>query len=297
MLTIFSAPKAFNGHIGIIQENAIRSWHRLSPSPKIILFSEDARTVDLAKRLDVLVETSVATNSHGTPLVSDMFRQADGIAAGDVLAFISSDIILSQSVVDAARIAASWSENFLMVAQRRDADVRDPIEFDDESDSRWVALAARSKLHSPGAIDLFVYRRGQYAGMPPFAIGRTSYDNWLLWNTAASGMPLIDATEYVTLIHQNHDYSHAPSVDVWYGDEARENRKWVKHWSQYYSIVHANWKLVADGRIVPATELKYRMARPRQLFSHAFRATRRIRTRVQTWLFARRYSADPGQPK
>ena len=289
-LTIFSAPKAFKGHIGIIQENAIQSWLRLHPRPRIILFSNEAGTAEAARGLDVQLETSVETNSHGTPLVSSMFAKADTMAAAGVLAFASADIILTQNVVEAARIAMEWSNSFLLVAQRYDVDVRKLIAFDQSWESTWArAAVARGKRHSPGAVDLFVYPRGQYRAMPPFAIGRTAYDNWLLWNTVASGIPLIDATGFVTLIHQDHDYSHAPTVDVWDGDEARENRKWIKHWTNYYSIAHATWMLGADGRIAPASGWKYRMARPRQLISHAFRASRRMRTRVRSWRFARRY--------
>ena len=292
LLTIFSAPKSFKGHIGVIQENAIRSWLGLRPKPRIILFSSEASTADAARRLNVRVETTVKTNSFGTPLVSDMFSQADTMAAGDLLAFVSADIILTQSTLDAARIGMEWSKHFLLVAQRHDVDVRRLLEFDEGWEKRWGADAiARGKLHSPGAVDLFLYPRGQYRDMPPFAIGRTAYDNWLLWNTVASGIPLIDATEFVTLIHQNHDYAHALKVDVWDGDEARENRKWIKHWTNYYSIAHATWTLGADGRIAPASGWKYRLARPRQLISHAFRASRRIRTRVRSWRFARRYGA------
>jgi hypothetical protein len=277
--------------VGIIQENAIRSWSALRPRPKVILFGDEVGMTDVAERLDVQLVTDVATNSQGTPLVSDMFHQADKVAAGEVLAFANSDIILTQTIIEAARIAAAWSDKFLLVAQRRDVDVREPIDFGKPG---WTARVGGGRLHSPGAIDLFVYRRGQYAGMPPFAIGRTSYDNWLLWKTVASGMPLIDATDYVTLIHQNHDYSHAPNVDVWYGVEARENRKWIQHWSHYYSIVNATWKLAADGQITRATGWRYRMARPRQAFSHALRATRGLRTRVNTWRVARRFGSREG---
>ena len=290
LLTIFSAPKAFKGHIGVIQENAIRSWLLLNPKPKIILFSNEAGIAEAARRLDVQVETTVETNSYGTPLVSSMFKEADIMAAGDVLAFISADIILTQNTIEAARIAMEWSKSFLLVAQRHDVDVRRLLEFDEGWEKSWAAGAvARGTLHSPGAIDMFMYPRRQYEHMPPFAIGRTAYDNWLLWNTVASGIPLIDATRFVTLIHQNHDYAHALKVDVWDGDEARENRKWIKHWTNYYSIAHATWALGADGRIAPASGWKYRMAKPRQLISHAFRASRRIRTRVRSWRFARRY--------
>jgi hypothetical protein len=289
VLTIFSAPKTFRGHVGIIQDNAIRSWSALKPRPRIILFGNDSDTADAAERLEVEAVTHVAANAHGTPLLSDMFRQADTKAAGDVLAFISADIILTQNAVEAARLVAAWATNFLIVAQRYDVDMRERIDFKSQSDGHWMTIAARGRLHSPGAIDVFIYRRGMYADMPPFAIGRTAYDNWLLWKTVTSDIPLIDATDYVTVLHQNHDYSHAPTVDVWNGLEAQENRSWIKHWSNYYTIVHANWKLRADGSIVRATEWKYRMARPRQFFSHALRGTRRLRTRFQTWRISQGY--------
>jgi hypothetical protein len=288
LLTIFSAPKASKGHIGIIQENALRSWLSLRPKPKVILFSNEPGTDDVLHAENVELVTQVETNTYGTPLVSDMFKQADTLASTDVVAFVSSDIILPQRIVETARIALDWSKQFLLVTQRRDVDVRRLIDFDEHWEKRWPAVE-HAKLHSPGAIDLFMYPRGQYQDMPPFAIGRTSYDNWLLWHTVASGIPLIDATSFVTLIHQNHDYNHASKVDVWDGAEARENRKWVKHWTNFYSIAHATWTLSAEGKIGPAVGWKYRMARPRQLLSHALRSSRRIRTRLRSWRFARRY--------
>jgi hypothetical protein len=292
ILTIFSAPKAFEGHVGIIQENAVRSWMSLRPTPKIILFGHDAGADEFGRRLGVQVVTEVETNSFGTPLVSNMFSQADSVAAGELLAFVSADVILTQSSIEAVRIAMQWSRRFLMVAQRHDVDVRQLMDFDAGWELRWAAGAvARGKVHSPGAIDWFVYPRGQYRDMPPFAIGRTAYDNWLLWNTVASDVPLIDATSFVTLIHQNHDYLHAKAIDVWGGEEARENRKWIQRWTDYYTIAHATWKLGADGKVTRASGWKYRMARPRQLLSHALRASRPIRTRLRSWRLARRYGA------
>jgi hypothetical protein len=292
LLTIFSAPKAFKGHVGVIQENAIRSWLLLRPKPKVILFCNEEGTSEAMRGLDVELVSDVETNSYGTPLVSGMFKQADTLATGEALAFLSADIILTHRTLEAARIAMEWSRHFLLVAQRHDVDVRSLLEFDELWEERWAAEAvARGKLHSPGAIDLFMYPRGQYQQMPPFAIGRTAYDNWLLWKTVASGIPLVDATKFVTLIHQNHDYAHAPKVDVWNGDEARENRRLVEHWTNYYTIAHATWTLNAAGKIAPAVGWKYRLARPRQLLSHSLRASRRIRTRLRSWRFARKYGA------
>jgi hypothetical protein len=289
ILTIFSAPKAFQGYVGIIQENAIRSWLSLRPRPKVILFGEVAAQAGVASLPGVQIVTTVETNSHGTPLISNMFSQADLLAVGDAVAFVNTDIILTQSSVEATSIAMKWAPRFLLVARRHDVDIRKLMEFDAGWEQRWVAGAvARGALHSAGGIDWFVYPRGQYKDIPPFAVGRTSYDNWLLWHTVASGVPLIDATPFVTLVHQNHDYSHA-SVDVWTGEEARENQRWIKHWTHYYAITHATWKLAADGRVVPASDWRYRLARPRQYLSHAVRSARRLSTRLRNWRLARRY--------
>jgi hypothetical protein len=219
-----------------------------------------------------------------------MFAQADDLAADEVMAFVSADIVLTQGSLEAVRIAMQWSSRFLLVAQRHDVEVRKLMEFDAGWEQRWAADAvARGKLHSDGAIDWFVYPRGQYKDIPPFAIGRTSYDNWLLWKTVDSEIPLIDATSFVTLIHQDHDYSHVKAVDVWNGAEAVENRKWIQHWTNYYTITHATWKLGTDGTVARASGWRYRMARPRQILSHALRASRRIRNRLRTRRLAQRY--------
>src|SRR5882672_3267092 len=58
-LTIFSAPKAFKGHVAIIQQNAIRSWLSLRPKPRVILFCEDAATSEVVRGLDVELVTDV----------------------------------------------------------------------------------------------------------------------------------------------------------------------------------------------------------------------------------------------
>ena len=51
MLTIFALPKAFHGHFGVIERNAITSWTRLQPKPEIILFGDDEGTANIADKL------------------------------------------------------------------------------------------------------------------------------------------------------------------------------------------------------------------------------------------------------
>src|SRR5260370_906360 len=51
MLTLYTIPKAFDEHIGIIQRNAIRSWTLLRPPCEVILFGDDAGTAEVAALL------------------------------------------------------------------------------------------------------------------------------------------------------------------------------------------------------------------------------------------------------
>jgi hypothetical protein len=42
MLTLFTTAKPFEGHSGVIQRNALKSWKLLHPDIEIILFGDDA---------------------------------------------------------------------------------------------------------------------------------------------------------------------------------------------------------------------------------------------------------------
>ena len=120
MLTLFACPKPFKDpHIRTIQRNAIRSWLELRPRPEIILLGDEAGTAEFSSH-------HVARSEFGTPLVSDLFHQAELAATQPLLAYVNADIILMQDFVDAA--AALPAHPFLMVGRRWDLDVTEPLE-------------------------------------------------------------------------------------------------------------------------------------------------------------------------
>ena len=53
MFTIFAVPKPFQGHIGLIQENAIRSWVALDADHEVILLGDEDGTAEVSRRLGV----------------------------------------------------------------------------------------------------------------------------------------------------------------------------------------------------------------------------------------------------
>ena len=208
-LTLFATPKKFEGHIGVIQRNAIQSWRLMNPAPEIILFGREPGTAEVALEFDLRHVAGVKCNQWGTPLVSDLFEQAEKIGQGSIVSYVNSDILLLDDFAQALMRVAAWSEHFLMVGRRTDLDIKEAIEFR----GSWAARL-RARAHGEGnlqiarSIDYFAFSRGLYPSIPALAIGRFWWDNWLLWKARALGANVVDATREVLVVHQNHDYSH-----------------------------------------------------------------------------------------
>src|SRR6266404_1129772 len=169
MITIFAMPKAFRGHIDVIQRNAIKSWTRLSIKPEIILLGTDEGSAEVAR------------NAEGTPLVNDLFAQAQRYAANNFLCYVNADIILLDDFSAAVEKITRLHSPLLMVGQRTDLDITQPIDF---SNSDWERRL-REEARASGAllpytfIDYFAFSKGLYADLLPLALGRGGWDNWL----------------------------------------------------------------------------------------------------------------------
>ncbi|UBF28444.1 hypothetical protein K9N68_11550 [Kovacikia minuta CCNUW1] len=104
-------------------------------------------------------------------------------------------------------------------------------------------------LEGPQAMDYFVFTRDVYTDIPRFAIGRTAWDNWLLCDAFRQRVPVIDATAAVTIVHQNHDYSHHPdgTQGVWEGPEAKRNLELLggRHYA-FFMLDLSNWFMTPE---------------------------------------------------
>jgi len=263
LLTIFATPKKFEGHIGVIQRNAIASWTRMNPRPAIILFGNDAGTAEIAAEFGLQHVPHIKTNEWGTPLVSDLFEQAEKLGQTPVLSYVNSDIILFDDFPAALTRVAASSEKFLMVGRRTDVDIKEPIDFG----TNWVPqMRERARregvLQIARSIDYFAFSRGLYPSMPPLAIGRFWWDNWLLWKARALGATVVDASRSVLIVHQNHDYRHTGygrgKLDVMASEESIRNARMTCEadprdydegffWRYAYTIDDATHKLTSAG--------------------------------------------------
>ena len=261
-LTIFATPKKFDGHIGVIQRNAIQSWTRMSPRPHIILFGTEAGTAETAREFGLVHVPTIQCNQWGTPLVSDLFAQAEKISASPVLSYVNSDIVLFDDFAQSLARVSALTQNFLTVGRRTDLDIKDELSFQ----NGWAeALRRRArregKLQIARSIDYFAFSRGLYPTMPPLAIGRFWWDNWLLWKARSLHAAVVDATREVLIVHQNHDYSHTtygPSKEeLMASEECLLNARLTCadsadydegfFWRYAYTIDDATHRLTADG--------------------------------------------------
>lgn len=261
-LTIFATPKKFDGHIGVIQRNAIQSWTRMSPRPHIILFGTEYGTAEIAREFGLAHVPEIKCNQWGTPLVSDLFEQAESHSTSPVLSYVNSDIVLFDDFARAVTRVADLTPQFLMVGRRNDLDIPDELSFQDGWSEALRQRARREgKLQIARSIDYFAFSRGLYPALPPLAIGRFWWDNWLLWRARSLNAAVVDATSEVLIVHQNHDYSHTTygrsKEELMASEECILNARLTCadsadyddgfFWRYAYTIDDATHKLAANG--------------------------------------------------
>lgn len=236
-VTFFTIPHSFEGLHAIHQTNAIRSW--LALGQPIILFGQGK---EFAAQHGC-VSASVGYNTWKTPYIHDAFWQAQERIKG-LAVFINTDIILpNDALIKAMRLAAENFEKFLVIGCRTDINFDAPLDFN--GDWRAVIHSLAGNLHGMWGVDYLGFKSRLWWEIPPFAVGRMRWDGWLVAEAARLGAQLIDATQVVTVYHQNHGYEHVGGPLTVENQEVREN--YVLAGGQILGVHHTHWILDKDG--------------------------------------------------
>jgi hypothetical protein len=276
---IFTVPKPFQGLARVHQENAIGSWAHLRPTPDVLVMDGEQGAKEFAVRLGAEHYPDVARNEFGTPLLDSVIATAEASTSTRLLCFINADVILTNDFMRAAKVVAKLERPFLVVGRRRNIRLDERFDFSGDWQRRVIDLAdAADDWSGPEWIDYFLFSRGLFGRIPPFAIGRPVYDNWLIWRASKRGAMVIDATDAISAIHQEHDYTYvirktreedaaAQAVKVGhhplaYTTEGQRNRKLAGGigTSRHMSILFTRHVLDAHGTISPATDSHHRGA-------------------------------------
>lgn len=211
MLTFFTIPKPFEGVMGITQKNSIKSWLAVHPESEVIVFGNEKGAAEAANELGFRHVKEIRRNKFGTPLISEAFQVAHNIAKYDHLVFMNTDIILLNNLQEAAKLIKY--PLYLVVGRRTDLDFKEEIDL---TDSHWkeklIGHAVKDgKLHGFSGIDYFLFPKSLAPEMPPFPVGRPGWDSWFIYHIRSRRVPVVDATEVVTAVHQNHPHSWSPN--------------------------------------------------------------------------------------
>lgn len=257
MLTLFTIPKAFTGHNGVIQKNAIQSWTMLQPKCEVILLADDDGVAEAAEELGVTHIPDITRNDFGTPLLNHGFQKAESFSHADVLCHVNSDIILMGDFMAAVQRTRSCSNRFLMTGRRIDLEMTERLsfEFDWERQLRKDVSTSGRLSHSTG-IDYWAYTRGLFEDMPSFAVGRIATESWLLYKARYRNADVIDSTQVVTSIHQNHDYEHHAGgvVGLGTGLEAQRNRE-MAGGKRYFFTIRDRTHVLTSDRLEKARDI------------------------------------------
>lgn len=251
MVTIFAIPKAFNGKFKQIQLNAIKSWVKLRNKSdiEIILLGNEKGIEEVCRKYLLVHIPTILKNNHGTPLLNDCFKKVIKKAKFDLVAYANSDIILLSDFL--STINQIKFPEFLLTGRRYNLTVNDELKYENNWENRLKKrIRKESQLYKFGSLDYFIFPKKIKFNMPPFAVGRTAWDNWIVYKARLKRIPVIDASLSITAIHQIHDYSHAGGYDkVWKGEERLYNLSLINDKRKFFNIKDANY-IVANNNII-----------------------------------------------
>lgn len=243
-LALCTAVKPFTDpQIARLQENALRAWRGLGEEVEVFVIGEEAGAAEAARRAGVRLLPEVDRNAVGTPLIRSILDRARAVSDSPILAYANADILLLDDFLPAvARVAAKLAL-FVMVSQRWDLRVDDALDLADGWRARLrTRLARDGRRHPPSGSDLFVFPRAVYTDVPPLAVGRAGWDNWMIYEARRRGWPVVDASQALTVIHQDHDYRHLPGGKPHYRHpESEENVRLAGGRRTILTLADADW--------------------------------------------------------
>lgn len=252
-ITIFAIPKPFGRDTDLIQRNAIKSWSRLRPQVDVLLIGDETGIAEMAAQLGVRHAGGLDFNEHGTPLINSAFEIAHRESDAPFLCYCNSDVILMKDFFRAIELLAADEafEQFIAFGQRTDLKVEHDINFDHlvQIEQLLDSCKTNGRLSSNVCKEYFVFNRELYRELPPFAVGRGNWDNWMIHSAKQNELPVVSISDLVTAIHQSHDYSHT-GVGRFRcyvsGAEAKENKR-LAGGRHLISGSTANWRLSETG--------------------------------------------------
>lgn len=234
---------------------------------EVLLVGEETGIAEAASDLGARHLPGVATNELGTPLVSSIFELAHRSSDSPILAYVNADILLLSNFLKVALELKTVAERFLAVGRRWDLAVRQELDFGPGWETRLQRqVQDAGQLHPASGSDYFLFPRDCFMKIPPFAIGRAGWDNWMIFAARRQRWPVVDATSSLMVIHQEHDYGHLPGGQPHYRlPETDANVRLAGGRRSLFSLQDADFRLVS-GQLRPIPRRGQKLLRELETF-------------------------------
>ena len=258
-ISIVSPMRPFHGEIATVQRNAVHSWLLSSPNSEVILIDDEEQTTKNEKFGDrVRVISTVDRSRLGAPLLDSMLGEAAKYCTNSIIAYITADVLLPpniESVCEKLEELFVGKEFFAVCARY---DILSPQTFD-LSIPNWFSEVKQSverngKFHGNSAADLWIYPKTLDLKSPPFPIGRCGTDNWAIWAMKTRGIPVVDLTADLLIVHQWHP-KYAQKSPLFYQEQLECVNLWPNMPFDAMTCLDADF-LLHDARLTAPRGLR-----------------------------------------
>jgi len=223
---IFSSPKPRQANTEAVQISAFRSWRRIFPKARILLFGDGATWENFAHEEGLELAGPLPVGAEGGEVIRFLFEKTSKLAGDGLAMYLNSDILLDQSALTAVARLESLPGPWLASARRCClTEWAGPALKQDEEWQRLYQRAREESVWGPAcAMDMFLFRGLSFEAMPSFLIGHRGWDNWMIYHARSQNISVIDVSAAMRIIHCDHDYSYAAgNQNFKQRQQAREN--------------------------------------------------------------------------
>jgi hypothetical protein len=232
-------PRSFIDPFLTPQVNALNIIRNYDPSANIVLYSDDDGVKDYASNNLYHAPDEVIKKGR-LPLVNEALKYCAINFPECYICYINSDMLLVGDTKELiSYIDKRFSGNFLATGYRCNLHIDNVIKSNELPDLIKKCSCKKTKgRHS--ALDVFIFKSEIFSllNMPNFPVGRPGWDNWLAAKCRILGFALVDISNVVTLVHQEHPSFH-------------EQGTWSVNWpiwkkygiSHFASLLDCNYKV------------------------------------------------------
>ena len=199
-----------------MQISAFRSWRRIFPKARILLFGDGATWESFASEVGFELAGSLPLTSEKGEVIQFPFEKVSKLAGNNLAMYLNSDILLDSSATAAVASLESLPGPWLASARRCCLSqwVGPALAKENEWNEFYRRARKTGVWGEACAMDVFLFRGLSFEAMPPFLIGHRGWDNWMIYNARSQNISVIDVSAAIRIIHCEHDYSYAKGTSA-----------------------------------------------------------------------------------